>query len=149
MSRKVSTCFSGITSRCTSAWGLMSLIATNPFALRTYVPSLTMLQKRQSSRCDGKDALLGHGLCTNLDERADRSVDEEGGVVVPVAAAGPVDENGVERADLRVPPAQLELARQRPQPRAAVLLEGRGYRVVCRGDGARPRRVREDVHLRH
>src|SRR5262245_314281 len=99
-------------SRCTFACGLMSLIATNPFALLTYAPARTMSQNRQSSRCDGMDPLVGDGLRAHAHKVADRRVDEERRVVVAVAAARAVDEHDVLAADLRAPAAQLQLMRK-------------------------------------
>ena len=58
ISRNVSMCRSGMTSRCVSACGLMSRIATKPSAARTWSPSRTSLQKRQSSGT-ASDPLLG------------------------------------------------------------------------------------------
>src|SRR5437764_11343717 len=121
-SRKVSTWRSGITSTCTGAFGLMSLIATKPFALCTYAPSRAMLQKRQSSCGFGTDPLLRDGGRAHADERADRRVDEPRRVVVTVAAAGSVHEHGVVRADLGAPVPQAQLVRERAQPRTALLL---------------------------
>src|SRR5947208_15432817 len=97
---------------CTGACGLMSLIATNPFAWCTYAPSRAMSQKRQPSRCFGKHTLLGHAHTAHGDELAHRSVDQPRRVVVAVTAARSVDEHGVRRADLRVPAAQAELMRE-------------------------------------
>src|SRR5215213_10010032 len=102
----------------------MSLIATNPFALATWAPSLTMPQKRQSSRCDGNDALLADCGCPHAHELADAADDEERRVVVAVSAAGPVDEDDVLIAQLRAPAAPLQLVRQRAQPRTPLLLRG-------------------------
>ena len=64
-----------------------------------------MLQKRQSSRCDGTDALRRECLRANVHELADGRIDEERGVVVAVAAAGTVDENPVAATELRLPAA--------------------------------------------
>ena len=47
-SRKVSTCRSGMTSRCVSAFGAMSRTATKPSATWTWSASRTSRQKRQS-----------------------------------------------------------------------------------------------------
>src|SRR6185312_7037940 len=94
-SRKESTWCSGRISTCTGACGLMSLIATNPFAAWTWSPSRTSLQKRQSSRCVGKDPLLADRACPHAHELADGRVDEERRVVVAVAAPRPVDEHDV------------------------------------------------------
>src|SRR5262249_5610831 len=129
ISRNVSTCRSGMTRRCVSAFGLMSWIATKPLDFATYVPSRTMSQKMQPSRRDGKDPLLRDRLGADADELAHRSVDEERRVVVAVAAARAVDEDDVVAAELRVPAAPLALARERAQPGAALLLRGRRHRV--------------------
>src|SRR5262249_49698709 len=146
-SRNVSTWCSGMISRWTFARGLMSWIATKPFVLCTYAPSRAMLQNRQSSRCDAKDPLLRHVVRAHAHELADRRLDEEWRVVVAVPAARAIDEDDVRAADLPAPAALLELARQRTQPRAPLLLRLRRDGVVGGGDGARPRRVGEDVHL--
>src|SRR5579862_1009866 len=114
ISRNDSTWRSGMMRMCVCAFGLMSLIATKPFVFATYVPSWTMSQKRQSSRCDGNDSLLGDRLGTDADERPDRRIDEERRVVVAVAAARPVDEYDVVAAELRAPAPLLELVRERP-----------------------------------
>src|SRR4051812_20625864 len=145
-SRNVSTWRSGRTSRWTGAWGLTSAIATNPSAARTWSPSRTSLQNRQSSRGPGKDPLLGDALCPHPDELTDRSIDEPRRVIVAVPSTEPVDEHYVLR--LLAPPREAQLVRERAQPCAARLLLPRRDAVVVGGDGARPRRVREDVHLR-
>src|SRR4051794_14392238 len=147
-SRNVSTWCSGMINRCTFARGLMSWIATNPFALFTYAPSRAIEQKRQSSRCNGKDPLLRDLRRANADELADPRVDEERRVVVTVPAAGAVDEHRVLRTELRAPARELLLVRERAQSCAALLLHLRRNRVVAGGHRARARRVREDVHLR-
>src|SRR3954467_1738036 len=118
-SRKVSTWRSGSTSTCTGACGLMSWIATKPFALCTYAPSRAMLQKRQPSRCDGNDSLLRYAPPANANERAYGRVDGKRRVVVPVPAPGSIDEHDILLADLRAPAADLQLVAERPQPRAA------------------------------
>src|SRR5262245_58095276 len=110
---------------CTGACGLMSLIATNPFAWCTYAPSRAMSQKRQPSSRFAKNTLLHHARATHRHELADRSVDQPRRVVVAVAAARPVDEHRVGRADLRVPAADAELVRERAQPRSPFLLDRR------------------------
>src|SRR3954452_10850781 len=88
IARKSSMCRSGITSRCTSAFGLMSSIAKNPSVLPTTVdgrlPS-TMRQKMQSG-CGGNDALLADAGGADAHELAHRRVDEPGRVVGAVAA---------------------------------------------------------------
>src|SRR2546430_17457432 len=96
-----------------------------------------MLQKRQSSGCDGTDALRGQRLGPHLDEFAERSLDEEGRVVVAVAAAGPVDEDGVASAQLGLPTASLELVRELAEVCAAFLLDG-GADTVVAGGGPAP-----------
>ena len=136
----------GCTSTCTGACGLMSLIATNPSPRCTWSPSRTSVQKRQSSRCGGKDSLLGDRGGPNADELADRRVDEPRRVVVAVAAAGPVDEHDVVLpsfalpAPLRRARARARAARRRapsspaaaPGRRPAVTVPGRGeYGKTC------------------
>src|SRR5205085_11070952 len=143
--RKLSTWRSGRTSRWVSAFGLMSRIATKPSVFATWSPSRTSRQKRQSSGSD--DPLLGDVRATHPDEGADRSADAPRAVVVAVAAAGPVDEDGVLAADLRPPPREARGVGIRAQARAPLLLHRRGNGVGRRGRGARAGRVREDVHL--
>ena len=122
MSRNVSTCRSGRTSRCVSACGLMSRIATKPSVFATWSPSRTSLQKRQSSGDIGEDPLLRDRAPADGDELAERTVDEPGRVVGAVAAAGPVDEHDVAAADLRAPSA-----RGRPRPRARAAGRSRSF----------------------
>src|SRR4051794_2939704 len=122
-SRNVSTCASGMTSRCTGACGWMSLIAAKPSALCTNCPSRASEQNKQSSRCCGTDPLLGHRFGADTDDLADRGVDEPRSVVVAVAAAGAVDEHHV--ALLRSPALEAQLVRQRAQARTTLLLHGR------------------------
>src|SRR3954452_3902641 len=109
ISRKESMWCSGRIRRCTAAFGSMSLIATKPFVSATWSPSRTRLQKRQSSRCDGKDAFLGDSVRADPHELADGRVDEEGRIVVAVAAAGPIDEHEILAAELRMPAPELQL----------------------------------------
>src|SRR6266478_4763336 len=94
-----------------------------------------MLQKRQSSGGDGKDALRRDCLRPYLNELADRRVDEERRVVVAIAAARAVDEHEVAGAKLRSPATLFELIRECAQSRAALLLDGRVHRVVGLGRG--------------
>src|SRR6478752_5587501 len=109
MSRKVSTCRSGITSRCVSACGLISRSATNPSVLWTCSPSRKSLQKRQSSGSD--DPLLGDRRSAHPDQLADVAADEPRRVVVAVAAARAVDEHDVAAPDLGAPVLQAGDAR--------------------------------------
>jgi len=71
-------CRSGITSRCTSAFGLMSSIATNPSARSTTVAGSsprTILQKMQS--CSGsEDSLLRDASTSHADEVAHLALHE-------------------------------------------------------------------------
>src|SRR3954452_24142542 len=120
-SRNVATCRSGSTSRCVSARGLMSWIATKPSPFATWSPSRTSLQKRQSS--SSEDPLLRHRCAADAHELADGRIDQPGRVVVAVAAARPVDEHDVFRADLLAPPRETGLLRRRAQTRAALLLD--------------------------
>src|SRR6185436_20171953 len=98
MSRKVSTWRSGRTSRCVSACGLMSRIATKPSVFATWSPSRASEQKRQSS--GSEDPLLHDRRSANRDELADGRVDEPGHVVGTVAPTRAVDENDVLTSDL-------------------------------------------------
>src|SRR5215470_19066150 len=98
ISRKLGTCRSGSTSRCVSAFGAMSRMATKPSPSCTWSPSRTSVQKRQSS--GSPDPLLGDRGATNADEIADGAVDEPRRIVVAVAATGPVDEDDVLATEL-------------------------------------------------
>src|ERR1700675_4387531 len=115
MSLNVSTCRSGSTRRCVSASGLMSRIATKPSALCTWSPSATSPQKRQSSCSDGKDSLLGECNGARFDQPTDLRIEQPGRVVVAIASPGPVDENTIRRAHLRLPPPVTELIRELAQ----------------------------------
>src|SRR5436190_16158369 len=101
-----------MTSRWTSAFGLMSSIATNPSARLTTVAGTsprTIWQKTHSS--GSEDPLLGDRRAARPYEVADAALDEPGRVVVAVAAAGPVDEDDVVTADLLAPAPERRLAR--------------------------------------
>src|SRR5436305_14505437 len=98
ISRNVEMWRSGITSRWTSASGLMSCSAAKPSALATWSPSRASRQKRQSS--GSEYPLLRDGRAADADELADRRVDEPRRIVVAVAAAGAVDQDDVLPADL-------------------------------------------------
>src|SRR5581483_3320427 len=151
MSRNVSMCSSGITSRWTSAFGFASSIARSPSPRLTTVAGSSpawILQKTQSGS-RGTDALLRHRRAADADELADGAVDEPRRVVVAVAATGPIDEDEVVGADLLPPAAQARLVRARAQPGAALPLHLPRHRVGRSGGGARARRVREDVHAGH
>src|SRR3954452_14959837 len=119
----------------------MSLIATNPFALCRYAPSLAMLQNRQPSCCFGTNALLARGRRANTYERTDGRLDQPRRIVVAVAASRAVDEHCVLGADLALPVRQAQLVREGAQPCATLLLHRRGHGVVGLGDGAGTRRV--------
>src|SRR5205807_9261593 len=101
ISRKLGMWRSGITSRCVSAFGLISRIATKPSAAWTCSPSRASSQKRQSS--GSENPLLRDGLAANGHELADGSAHEPRRVVVAVPAAGAVDEHDVLAAELRPP----------------------------------------------
>ena len=58
VAERVDVSLPGSTSRCVSAIGLMSRIATKPSARARGRPPATSRQKRQSSGGDGKDPLL-------------------------------------------------------------------------------------------
>src|SRR3954470_20321172 len=123
ISRNVPTWRSGITSRCVSACGLMSRIATKPSPLRTCSPSRYSRQKRHSS--GGNETLLRHRGRACPDDAADIAAEEPGRVVVAVAASRAVDEDGVVLAELRAPALQRLLVRECPQARTALLLDRR------------------------
>src|SRR5437763_9338487 len=148
ISRKLGTCRSGMTSRCVSACGLMSRIATKPSVAAMWSPSRYNRQNKQSS--GSEDPLLRDGGAANTYELTDRqrARDEPGRVVVPVAAPGAVDEDDVVAPDLRVPAGEARFVRRCPQACAPLLLHLRRHWIVLRGDRARARRVREDVDLR-
>src|SRR5207248_7925097 len=105
-----------------------------PSALRTWSPSRTRSQKRQSS--GSADPLLRYRRAAHAHELADRRVDEPGRVVVTVAAAGTVDQHDVLGAELAAPACEARRVRRGAQPRAALLLHGRRHGVAGRGDGA-------------
>src|SRR5262245_49918707 len=113
-------CRSGRTSRCTSACGLMSRIATKPSAAWTWSPSAYRLQKRQSSGSD--DPLLGDGEPARADEVAGLPLHEPGRVVVAVAPSGPVDEDDVVPPQLGAPVGEAGDVRGLAQARASLLL---------------------------
>src|SRR5436309_15765278 len=123
----------------------MSRTATKPSVAATWSPSRKRLQKRQSGS-GGTDPFLHDGGGAHADERADRQLvgHEPGRVVVAVPAARPVDEHVVVAAELRVPAREACSVRGRAKSCAALLLLRMRDRVVVRGDGSGPRRVRED-----
>src|SRR5919198_60638 len=147
ISRKLGTWCSGITSRWTSARGLMSLMATNPSADATWSPSRYSRQKRQSSASD--DPLLRHARAADADELPDLGVNEPRRVIVAIASAGPVDEDDVLAADLPPPPLAARRVGGCTEAAAPLLLHRRRNWIAPSGRGAGPRRVREDVPLRH
>src|SRR5262249_33607308 len=124
----------------------MSRIATTPGPLRTWSPSRYSWQKRQSS--GSEDPFLRDACGAHADELTDGGVDEPRGVVVAVSATRTVDEHEILASDLCLPACKRCGVGGRAQAGAAVLLHGRRNRVSRRRDGAWPRRVREDVHLR-
>src|SRR2546421_5316956 len=125
-----------MTRRWMSAFGLMSRIATNPSPTRTWSPSRTSRQNRQSSRSD--DPLLRHRCGARAYERPDGRVEEPGRVVVSVAASGSVDEDGVAAPDLAVPASPARRVGGLPGARAALLLHRRRDAVRARSDSAGP-----------
>src|SRR2546421_10243923 len=145
MSRNVSTWRSGMTSRCVSAFGLMSRTATNPSVSATWSPSRYSLQKRQSS--GSEYSLLRDRLRAHAHQLADGSVHEPRRIVVAVAAAGSIDEDDVLGPELAAPAFERRRLGGRTKPSTAFLLHGRGNGIVGFGLGTRARRVRKDVHL--
>src|SRR2546423_14601416 len=123
----------------------MSLIATKPSAARTWSPSLNNRQKRQSS--GSENPLLGNGHRAGVYELPNGSVDEPGGVVVPVATARAVDENDALRAELRPPALEAGLVRDSPQPSATLLLDPRRNRAVAPRPGSRTGPARNTIHF--
>src|SRR5204863_3359099 len=123
----------------------MSRIATKPSAFATWSPSWTSRQKRQSSGSD--NPLRRDARPADRDELSDRRVDEPGRVIVPVAAAGPINEDDVICADLLTPAGETCSFGRCAQPGAAVLLDCRRDGVVSRSDRSGSRRVRKDVDL--
>ena len=104
---------------------------------------------RRGSRQAASDALLRDAAPRTRTSSPTRRVDEPRRVVVAVAAAGPVDEHGVvarraSRASARRH-ASCDAARRRA---LRSFLTAGGHGVARGGLRARPRRVREDVHLR-
>src|SRR5215510_10445311 len=150
ISRKLGTCRSGITSRWTSARGLMSVIATTPGAARTWSPSLYSRQKRQSfsPESGSENALLRDRGRADTDELADRHVDEPRRVIVSVTASRTIDNHVVVRAELRAPAVHARLVRDSAEPRTSVPLETRRSRVVGGRPTSRARRIGKDVDLR-
>ena len=148
MSRNVSTCRSGMTSRCVSARGLMSATATKPSPCGRGRPP------RRACRRDSQTAPTIPSSVTaaarTRHELADRSraADEPRRVVVPVPAPGTVDEHLVRRAELRAPAVEASLVRVGAQLGAAALLHRWRHGILGGGRRPGPRRVREDVHLR-
>src|SRR6266487_6542526 len=119
----------------------MSRIATNPSVFATWSASRTSLQKRQSS--GSENSLLGDARSADADELADGCSDEPRRVVVPVAAAGAIDEDDVICADLLMPACETRCFRRCAQPGAPIPFDVWRDRVVSRGDRSGSRRVRE------
>src|SRR6266851_3181930 len=124
----------------------MSRIATKPSAFATWSPSWTSRQKRQSS--GSENPLRRDTGPADTDELSDRRLDEPGRVIVPVAAAGPINEDDVICTDLLTPARETRRFRRCAKPGAPILLHLRRDRVVSGGDRSRSWRVREDVDLR-
>ena len=85
-----------MTSRCTGACGLMSRIATNP-SVACDVVAVAVRAGKTGNRHAARPRIPSSvtALGPDTDELADRRVDEEGRVVVAVAAARAVDEHEV------------------------------------------------------
>src|SRR5262245_36953938 len=143
ISRKLDTWRSGRTSRCVSAFGAMSLIATKASPSWTCSPSRTSWQNRQSS--GSADPLLRHLGGPHPDELADRRLDEPRRVVVAVAPTGAVDEDDVLAPELLAPAGETGHSRRLAQARASLPLRLELDRVGRGGPRPGPRRVREDV----
>src|SRR4029079_6953123 len=116
----------------------MSRTATKPSAARTWSPSRTSWQKRQSS--GSEDPLLGHAARPPADELAALASHQPGRVVVAVAAARAVDEYDVLAPHLRAPALEARhprVATPGRRARAVHGLRGRGrvprWRLTCGG----------------
>src|SRR6266540_5435503 len=145
-SRNVSTWRSGITTKCASACGLMSRIATNPSTPCTWSPSAYNLQNRQSS--GSENPLLRDSCGADTNEPAGFAADEPGRVIVTVAAPLPIDEHDVLAAELRPPVLCACESRLLAQACASLLLHQGGDGIGVRSLRSRPRRVWEHVQLR-
>ena len=144
-----STCRSGRTSRCVSAWGLMSRIATKPSVAATWSPSrieraeeAVAFRRRappprrppRRARARGRRPARARRRATASSRR--RSRDRDGRRARRRRGrSSSASVRGTPRATRRA------AARRAPSSR-------RRHRVVERGHRAGPRRVREDVHLR-
>src|SRR6266851_5475324 len=117
----------------------MSRIATKPSAFATWSPSWTSRQKRQSS--GSENPLRRDTGPADTDELSDRRLDEPGRVIVPVAAAGPINEDDVICTDLLTPAHETRRLRRRAQPGAPILFHVGCDRVVSRSDCSGSRRV--------
>src|SRR6187549_1426912 len=145
ISLKLEMCRSGRTSRCTSACGLMSRIATKPSPEWTWSPSAYSEQNRQSS--GSENPLLGDCARSGTDEVSRVCLEEPGRVVVPVSAAGPVDQDEILVAELLPPVRDASGLRGLAQARASLLLHRGRDRVSRRRARARAGRIGKDVHL--
>ena len=149
MSRKVSTCRSGITSRCVSApAGVMSRIATKPSALRTWSPSRYSRQKRQSS--GSEDPLLRRGSARGR-ARARRRARRRATASSRRRSRGRAGRRGRcrPRRASRASARGTRPARGSRRRALALLLHLRRDRTSSAAVAVPgPRRVREDVHLR-
>src|ERR1044072_5910880 len=131
ISRKLDTCRSGSTSRCVSAFGAMSWMATKPSPACTWSPSRTSSQKRQSS--GSADPLLGDLGAADADEVAHPAVDEPRRIVVAVAATRPVDEDDVLAPEFPAPADEGGDGGRLREPRAPLPLHLCRDRVGGRG----------------
>ena len=102
MSRKVSTCRSGITSRCVSACGLMSRSATKPSALCDVIALVERACRTDSRQAATIPSSVTAAARTRISSPTS-PLDEPWRVVVPVATSGPIDEDDVVAAELRTP----------------------------------------------
>src|SRR3954454_23490422 len=124
----------------------MSWTATKPSAARTWSPSRTSWQKRQSS--GSENPLLGHAARPDADELAALASHQPGRIVIAVPAARAVDEDDVLAPYLRAPALEARNPRMLAQALAALALDVRRDAVGGRGRRPGPRRVWEHVDVR-
>ena len=149
MSRNVSTCRSGMTSRCVSACGLMSWIATKPSAGARRGRPRGRLAEEAVLRLHATIPSSVTAARAHAHELADRARRR-------ATASSRRRSRGRGGRRARRPRARASSRQRRrhascesgAQARAALLLHLRRHRVVGGGRRSGPRRVREDVHLR-
>ena len=146
-SRGRSTWRSGRTSRWVAGLGMMSRSRRSRRPTRRRRPRGRGDRRGTPPSC-GEHPLVGHRRATDANELADRDggIEEPWRIVVAVASPGAVDEHRILASDLRPPARETGPVRGGTQ-RAPRSFSSRRHPVVRGGDGARARRVREDVDL--